>query len=474
LLAIILRKRALSSVSTLAASCARRLALLERTEPLLRSEQLQLPLDDDDALKDDDLPEAILGVAGLANSDRERRQLRWIIDAAGNLGCEESKVTRLKSFLRRTNEPAIVFTEYRDTLTFLRDKLRTLHPDAYLLHGGMTASERARTQGQFNKDGRLLLATDAASEGLNLQRRCRVVIHFELPWSPARLEQRTGRVDRIGQGRMVHEILLVASDTSERLVLAPLARRAARARAVAATQSRLLEILSESRVASAIMDGASLDFESSYPPIDTVAPPLAVANAAQLEVQRITQLRKWRTGAVSPTSGVAAVAINARQGLRPGILRIYTLTLTAVGGAIIFTDVVVAHEPCMVGRLKTPDDVRRVVTSLDSQSAATATGVLRLLNSRIDGDLASCARLATALIAREAVVSAPALSSAQQLIQRGLFDRRVERATHHRAQANAAAMLDSDRRVNVLNSWIHATPSLKLNAIMLISESHKS
>jgi hypothetical protein len=76
---------------------------------------------------------------------------------------------------------------------------------------------------------RVLLATDAASEGLNLHERCRLVIHLELPWTPVRLEQRVGRVDRIGQRTRVHQIALVAGGTAEQAVVAARIRqRAAR------------------------------------------------------------------------------------------------------------------------------------------------------------------------------------------------------------------------------------------------------
>ena len=64
-------------------------------------------------------------------------------------------------------------------------------------------------------DARLLLATDAASEGLNLHHRCRLVINLELPWTPVRLEQRIGRVERIGQARRVHAVHLLAAGTCE-------------------------------------------------------------------------------------------------------------------------------------------------------------------------------------------------------------------------------------------------------------------
>src|SRR5574341_373469 len=66
------------------------------------------------------------------------------------------------------------------------------------MHGGLTRRERSEAVGRFTHgDARLLLATDAGSEGLNLHHRCRLVVNLELPWTPLRLEQRAGRVDRI-------------------------------------------------------------------------------------------------------------------------------------------------------------------------------------------------------------------------------------------------------------------------------------
>ena len=75
-----------------------------------------------------------------------------------------------------------------------------------------------------------MLATDAGSEGLNLHANCRVVVNLELPWNPVRLEQRIGRVDRLGQTRAVHAIHLFASDTPESFVLARLLHRMDRIR----------------------------------------------------------------------------------------------------------------------------------------------------------------------------------------------------------------------------------------------------
>jgi superfamily II DNA or RNA helicase len=109
----------------------------------------------------------------------------------------------------RDDERLIVFTEYKETLLYLEQRLlregfdqNTLH----LLFGGMTSDEFESVKGDFEDPGnavRLLLATDAASEGINMQEACRWVIHYDIPWSPSRILQRNGRVSRHGQMRDV-------------------------------------------------------------------------------------------------------------------------------------------------------------------------------------------------------------------------------------------------------------------------------
>jgi SNF2 family DNA or RNA helicase len=125
-------------------------------------------------------------------------------------------VRRVVRLISRTDEPVIVFTEFRDSLTVLVNRLQLLRPVS-VLHGGMTAAERAEAVDRLQAGtDTALVATDVAGQGLNLQHRCRWVISLELPWNPARLEQRIGRVDRIGQQRPVHFTLLVARHDAER------------------------------------------------------------------------------------------------------------------------------------------------------------------------------------------------------------------------------------------------------------------
>ena len=111
-----------------------------------------------------------------------------------------------------------------------------------VLHGGLTREERSAALEAFvNGRCQILLATDAAGEGLNLHHRCRLVINLELPWNPMRLEQRIGRVDRIGQRRTVHVFHLVARDTNETRVLEQLKARIARAQQDIATANPLAD-----------------------------------------------------------------------------------------------------------------------------------------------------------------------------------------------------------------------------------------
>jgi len=223
---VVLAKRSFSGMEPLRRSLLTRLDRLGEAPPST-SAQLALAWDDETDSADA-APSGILGAAGLDDPSEERQVLCALAHLATIAGARDSKRRVLLRLLGRLREPAIVFTEYRDTLEGLR---QALGPDTAVLHGGMDRSERAETIRRFNGGGaRVLLATDAAGEGLNLQHRCRLVINLELPWNPMRLEQRIGRVDRIGQPATVHAINLLASGTAESRLLARLASRLGRAR----------------------------------------------------------------------------------------------------------------------------------------------------------------------------------------------------------------------------------------------------
>jgi superfamily II DNA or RNA helicase len=222
-----LHKRALSSAFALHQTVERRLRSLAAVAPMFE-QQMALPLDPDAGEHDEEDSSPRWTCPPLRDPGAERAHLTAIAAAARAALDVQAKLHALGRMIRRLREPVVVFTEYRDTLLHLRDRIA---PDAAVVHGGMSRLERQTALGLFNEGKRtVLLATDAAGEGLNLHRTCRVVINLELPWNPMRLEQRIGRVDRIGQQRRVHAVHLIAADTREPELFARLDRRLARAR----------------------------------------------------------------------------------------------------------------------------------------------------------------------------------------------------------------------------------------------------
>ncbi|GAC1652046.1 MAG: helicase-related protein [Ktedonobacteraceae bacterium] len=113
----------------------------------------------------------------------------------------------------------VLFTEHRDTLNYLVERIRTMlgrEEAVVTIHGGMNREERAKAQEAFTQDKHteILIATDAAGEGINLQ-RAHLMVNYDLPWNPNRLEQRFGRIHRIGQTEVCHLWNLVAEETRE-------------------------------------------------------------------------------------------------------------------------------------------------------------------------------------------------------------------------------------------------------------------
>ncbi len=120
---------------------------------------------------------------------------------------------------RSPRQKLVIFTEHRDTLSYLEHRIRTLlgRPGAVVtIHGGMGREQRRTAQETFLHDPevQILLATDAAGEGINLQ-RAHLMVNYDLPWNPNRLEQRFGRIHRIGQTEVCHLWNLVAEETRE-------------------------------------------------------------------------------------------------------------------------------------------------------------------------------------------------------------------------------------------------------------------
>ena len=136
---------------------------------------------------------------------------------------EEQKFIKLRELLTSQNvidgEKLVLFTEHKDTLLYLEERLKNNGYTVTTIHGGKSVDERRQSQWDFAKpETQILLATDAAGEGINLQ-FCRLLINWDIPWNPNRLEQRMGRIHRYGQKQDVLVFNMVASNTKEGQVL---------------------------------------------------------------------------------------------------------------------------------------------------------------------------------------------------------------------------------------------------------------
>ncbi len=475
---IVLRKRALSSAGSLATSAQRRLELLAGTA-VVQPHQLLLPLDDPGPQEDEGEEEA-LGAPGLADARRERRWLAAVAEAARGAARAESKAAYLIRLLSRIPEPVIVFTEYRDTLQRLERVIRRAGRVVVTLHGGLDRAERSRVQRAFNRGGLSLLATDAASEGLNLHHHCRVVIHYELPWRPARMEQRAGRVDRLGQTRRVHEIALLASGTAERLVLAPLVARAARAGAAGAPV-RLLESITETEVAEMIVGGrvpemaATAATRSEFRTID-------VREEARREAARL-ECCKGAVAAISraETRGRQGPVVSAARafGKRPGIFLVFTLILHDRWKRRVHAETCVLFARVAARRLvdRSAASVRRLAALVEEMSNRPGGGI----RERLD-DLQQGMRRRVAAAYREALeqmrVREEALrdvheSAAQGLVQAGLFDRRAVRAASRERAVMADHLFETGGRKDAPSPADALDCDVELSGILVSARGHR-
>lgn len=165
-----------------------------------------------------------------SGEDRKWRELAGLLAAIFGTGPRDGEEGRWPK-----GEKLIVFTEHRDTVSYLANRIRTLlgSPDvAVVIQGGMGREERRKAQETFLHDPRVLVlvATDAAGEGINLQ-RAHLMVNYDLPWNPNRIEQRFGRIHRIGQTEVCHLWNLVAEETREGQVYRTLLEKLEQARA---------------------------------------------------------------------------------------------------------------------------------------------------------------------------------------------------------------------------------------------------
>ena len=241
----VLQRRLASSLRAIRHSLERRHGrfskLLEELKGLTPAEQrqrlqeLQLLVMDEEQELDDQEEEAqdeaatqVTAAERIDDLRREVRELEQLIKLAKATETleEETKLAALRDCLDRAEfaelrdgrGKLLIFTEHRDTMNYLRENLEAWGHTCCEIHGGMNAQQRKEAQDTFRRDVQVCVATEAAGEGINLQ-FCHLMINYDMPWNPVRLEQRMGRIHRIGQEYDVYIFNFVAVNTVEGRIL---------------------------------------------------------------------------------------------------------------------------------------------------------------------------------------------------------------------------------------------------------------
>lgn len=232
----VLQRRLASSTNAIHESLKRRLEkqrrLMEELEALPAHQRARF-LDrlrgrlSDDELDEDDLDDAtrdrltdeFTAAVELDQLRAEVAALKDLVEQARQVRehAADSKINALNKTLQQAQfaelqdgrGKLLIFTEHRDTLNYLQQQLERWGYSTVTIHGGLNPHERKRAQDEFHYSKQVCLATEAAGEGINLQ-FCHLMINYDLPWNPTRLEQRLGRIHRIGQDRDVYAFNFVA------------------------------------------------------------------------------------------------------------------------------------------------------------------------------------------------------------------------------------------------------------------------
>jgi len=240
---VILQRRLASSMYALYRSLERRKKrleeMLQQADAFLQgarqnSWEYGLSLEDVEEMSEEDrweqeaLWETLSMAENRAELEHEIQTLAELLQQARNivLRGEEVKLRHFKEALNQLEaqepgEKILLFTESRDTLVYLEKRMREWGYSVCTIHGGMSLEARIEAEHTFKNEAQVMIATEAAGEGINLQ-FCHLMINYDLPWNPNRLEQRMGRIHRYGQTHEVTIFNLVASDTREGQVMARL------------------------------------------------------------------------------------------------------------------------------------------------------------------------------------------------------------------------------------------------------------
>jgi len=236
----VLQRRMASSLTAIRESLRRRRAklqrLLEEWEKALEEEEIYA--NDDEWLREyadatdadrERIEEKAEGLTAAQNPEELREEIREVdelikLALQAEKAGEEAKLQELEEVIENhlrdhPDEKLLIFTEFKDTLKGLVRKIRDEWGySTAVIHGGMNMWERVEQERIFRDETQVMVATDAAGEGINLQ-FCRLMVNYDLPWNPNRLEQRMGRIHRYGQKRDCYIYNLLYPETQEGKVL---------------------------------------------------------------------------------------------------------------------------------------------------------------------------------------------------------------------------------------------------------------
>ncbi|MBL1294158.1 MAG: DEAD/DEAH box helicase family protein [Thiotrichales bacterium] len=222
-LMILMQRLVVSSPAAIRATLQRRLEVLNK--PSLAEQSSLLDAEEwedlDGQQQSDELSKT--KIKALKNEKAEVQHLLDLAERCVQQGIDAKAdallewITQLQREEDDPNLKVLIFTEFVATQTMMAEFLRDRGMSVVTLNGSLSMEERKQVQKSFAEDTRVLISTDAGGEGLNLQ-FCHVIINYDIPWNPMRLEQRIGRVDRIGQKKVVRALNLVFEDTVEHRV----------------------------------------------------------------------------------------------------------------------------------------------------------------------------------------------------------------------------------------------------------------
>lgn len=346
---IVLQRRLASSVRAIRRSLEnRRDRLTNLRDDVLRDpdlleearrERLDSTEDDEDLTEDErwGLEEQALRYTVARNIEELEYEIRQLVDLVA-LAVEaeeaepERKLAELENVmrhldLRRTGDKLLIFTEAKDTLDYLVENLHDWGFTVVTIHGSLSPEERVRQEQAFRSDDvQVLVATEAAGEGINLQ-FCHLMVNYDIPWNPTRLEQRLGRIHRYGQDREVYMYNLVARNTREGRVLEAVLDKLERMRAEMGSD-RVYDVVGE-RLADANLESLIRDAVTNRRMFDDILATIDVAlpDNGSAVIDR-TALTSLATRFVDVEAMADRRRVAAENRLTPAFIRAFFLSAT--------------------------------------------------------------------------------------------------------------------------------------------------